>query len=112
MSTLPWMAKGKGAPGYGDGPNGDALIAISIKPHRYFRRQKSNIEIDVPITFDEAVLGASVKVPTIDGSVSLTIPKGASSGQKLRLKGKGIRQGQVAGDQIVVLKIVLPLEKS
>lgn len=100
--------RGKGAPGYGEGPAGDALVTISVKPHPVFVRDGDDIEVELPITFDEAVLGARVEVPTVSGPVSMTIPKGASSEQRLRLKGKGIRHGETRGDQTVRLKIVLP----
>jgi DnaJ-class molecular chaperone len=100
--------RGKGAPGVGHGPAGDALVTVSVKPHPVFSRNGNDIEIELPITFDEAVLGAKVEVPTIAGTVSLTIPKGASSGQRLRIKGKGVRSGNSTGDQTVNLKIVLP----
>lgn len=100
--------RGKGMPGYGQGPAGDALVTISVTDHPVFSRDGDDIELDLPITFDEAVLGAKVDVPTIHGSVAMTIPPGASSGQRLRLKGKGIRRGKTAGDQTVRLKIVLP----
>ena len=100
--------RGKGSPGYGNGPAGDALVTISIKPHPVFTRDGDNIVIELPITFDEAVLGAKVDVPTVTGPVAMAIPKGASSGQRLRLKGKGIKRGAVSGDQFVELKIVLP----
>ncbi|MDU8911647.1 DnaJ C-terminal domain-containing protein [Aestuariicoccus sp. MJ-SS9] len=102
--------RGKGAPGMGNGPAGDALVTIGVKPHPVFTRDGDDVEIELPITFDEAVLGAKVDVPTISGPVSMTIPKGASSGQRLRLKGRGIRRGGTAGDQTVRLKIVLPKE--
>ena len=62
----------------------------------------------MPITIDEAVLGAKISVPTIDKMVSVKVPKGSSSGRKLRLKGKGIKRGRTTGDQIVSLRIVLP----
>lgn len=100
--------RGKGAPGFGKGPAGDALVTISVKKHPVFSREGDDIEIELPITFDEAVLGAKVDVPTVAGPVSMTIPKGASSGQRLRLKGKGIKHGKGVGDQFVRLKIVLP----
>lgn len=101
--------RGKGQPGMGGGPAGDAYVTISVKPHPMFRRDGNDIEIDLPITFDEAVLGGKVEVPTLAGPVSMGVPKGASSGQRLRLKGKGIKptKGQ-AGDQFVRLKIILP----
>ena len=101
--------RGKGGPGFGQGPAGDAFATISVRPHPVFVRDGDNIEIELPITFDEAVLGAKVEVPTISGSVSMTVPKGASSGHRLRLKGKGITTGKAkTGDQFVRLKIVLP----
>ena len=101
--------RGKGSPGLGEGPPGDALITIGVRPHPVFVRDGDDIEMELPITVDEAVLGAKVDVPTISGAVSVTIPKGASSGRRLRLKGKGIARGKAkAGDQYVRLKIVLP----
>ncbi len=100
--------RGKGAPGIGQGAAGDALVTISVGSHPVFSRDGDDIEIELPITFDEAVLGAKVDVPTISGPVSMAIPQGASSGQRLRLKGKGIERGKIAGDQVVRLKIVLP----
>lgn len=101
--------RGKGAPGFGKGQAGDALVTIGIRAHPLFTRTGDDIEIELPITLDEAVLGAKIDVPTISGTVSMSIPKGASSGRKLRLKGKGVahKKGK-AGDQIVRLKIVLP----
>lgn len=101
--------RGKGGPGMGEGPAGDAFITISVRPHPVFVRNGDDIEMDLPITFDEAVLGGKVEVPTISGPVSMTIPKGVSSGHRLRLKGKGIATGGgLAGNQYVHLKIVLP----
>ncbi|MBF9030385.1 DnaJ domain-containing protein [Rhodobacterales bacterium HKCCE3408] len=100
--------RGKGGPGIGKGPPGDALVTISVKPHPVFTRDGDDIEMELPITFDEAVLGARIDVPTIAGPVSMTIPAGANSGQRLRLKGKGIKHGRTTGDQMVRLKIVLP----
>ena len=102
--------RGQGAPGHGGGPAGDALITIAVAADPVFTRDGDNIELELPVTFDEAVLGAKVDVPTISGSVSMTIPPGTSSGQRLRLKGKGIQRGETVGDQFVRLKIVLPTE--
>jgi DnaJ-class molecular chaperone len=96
--------RGKGEPGLGGGEPGDALITITVRPHPVFRREGDDIHLDLPITLDEAVLGGKVETPTIDGNVALTIPKGASSGQVLRLRGRGVR----GGDQFVKLKIVAP----
>ena len=104
--------KGKGALGINKGPNGDAYVKIGVLPHRFFRREARDILLELPITLDEAVLGAKIAIPTIHGKVNMTVPAGASSGQSLRLKGKGIAavRGAVAGDQLVRLKIVLPKE--
>ncbi len=102
--------RGKGSPGIGGGPPGDALVTLYVRPHKFFRREGNDIRLVLPITIDEAVLGAKVAVPTIDGSVKLTIPKGASSGKVLRLRGKGVQPigGGKRGDQLVELKIVSP----
>lgn len=101
--------RGKGQPGPGGGPAGDAFVEISLRPHPVFTRDGNDIEVDLPISLDEAVLGGKVEVPTLSGRVSMTIPKGASSGQRLRLKGQGLRPEQgAAGDQYVRLKIVTP----
>ena len=101
--------KGKGSPGIGKGKPGDALITIHVAEHPTFKREGNDIRVTLPITVDEAVLGAKVEVPTITGKVKVTIPKGASSGQVLRLKGKGVLpvKGK-RGDQLVELKIVMP----
>jgi DnaJ-class molecular chaperone len=100
---------GRGQAGHGGGPPGDTLVRISVAPHSLFRRDGSDIHIDLPISVDEAVLGGAVAVPTISGRVSLTIPPGSSGGRMLRLKGKGIAaRGQSPGDQLVMLVIVVP----
>ena len=98
---------GQGQPG--PGGTGDAIVAISIKPHRFFIRDGDNIRLDLPISLDEAVLGAKVKVPTVDGPVMLSVPAGTSSGKVLRLKGKGFtgKSGH-RGDQLVTLMIDVP----
>lgn len=101
--------RAKGEPGLGDGPPGDALVTIAVRPHPLFRREGDDIVIELPVAIDEALLGARVETPTIDGPVSLTVPKGASSGQVLRLRGRGVkRRGGGRGDQRVVLRIVAP----
>ncbi len=101
--------RGKGGAGYGGGPAGDALISVSVRTHPVFRREGDDIEVTLPITIEEAVLGGKVTAPTIDGPVELTIPAGASSGRILRLRGRGIgRAGSTSkGDQRVELRIVL-----
>lgn len=102
--------KGKGARGLGAGEAGDALVEIRVRSHAQFKRVDDDILLEVPITIDEAVLGAKVEVPTVTGRVQLTIPKGTSSGRVFRLKGKGIKSAgrSEPGDQLVTVKIVLP----
>lgn len=101
--------KGLGHPGPGGLPAGDALVEITVNDHEHFRREGDDVLLDLPISLDEAVLGAKIAVPTIDGAVNMTIPKGANSGQSLRLRGKGIaRKGGERGDQYVRLQIMLP----
>ncbi|WP_066593648.1 DnaJ C-terminal domain-containing protein [Sphingomonas pruni] len=100
---------GKGQPG--PGGNGDAIVTIEIQPHRFFTRDGDDIRIDLPISLSEAVLGASVRVPTADGAVMLTVPKGSTSGKTLRLKGKGFhKKGGARGDQLVTLMVDLPVD--
>ena len=101
--------KGKGAPGYGGGPPGDALVELAVAPHPIFERDGADIHMDLAISLDEAVLGGKVEVPTTTGRVNMTVPKGASSGHVLRLKGKGVAApGVKPGDQLVRLTVVLP----
>ncbi len=80
--------RGKGNAGQGDGPSGDALITLSVRPHPVFSRDGDDILVTLPVTIDEAILGAKVAAPTITGPVSLTIPPGASSGRVLRLRAR------------------------
>lgn len=102
--------KGQGDPGIAGGGPGDAMIEVQIKAHASFRREGRNIHLELPVTLSEAVLGGKVTVPTVHGSVTVTVPAGSNSGTKLRLKGKGVPKSgsQAAGDQVVTLKIVLP----
>ncbi|HWH21724.1 MAG TPA: J domain-containing protein [Allosphingosinicella sp.] len=95
----------------GPAGNGDAIVTISISPHRFFTRDGDNIRLDLPVSLDEAVLGAKVKVPTVDGAVMLSVPAGSSSGKVLRLKGKGFHsKSGTRGDQLVTLMIDIPAE--
>ena len=93
----------------GPGGRGDAIVTIEIAPHPFYVREGDNIRLSLPVTLKEAVLGAKVKVPTPDGAVMLTVPKGSSSGKLLRLKGRGFtaKDGQ-RGDQLVQLAIDVP----
>jgi DnaJ-class molecular chaperone len=102
--------KGQGMPGFGDGPAGDAYVELHIEPHQYFRRKDDNIHVEVPATLNEAVLGARIEVPTINGPVSMTVPRGSNTGTTLRLRDRGIRNRKTGqrGHQFVTLKVVLP----
>jgi DnaJ-class molecular chaperone len=100
--------RGKGNPGMGEGEPGDALIEVGVRPHPVFKREGDDIIVEVPIAFDEAVLGGKIEVPTIGGRVFATVPPGSNTGQTLRLKGRGIKTKSGAGDQLVKLSIVLP----
>ena len=102
---------GQGAPAARNNSAGDLYLTIQIEPHPYFRREGSNLLLDVPVTPSEAVLGAKIEVPTLtEGNGVVTVPPGTSSGAKLRLRGKGIFDPQTnqTGDQLVVIKIVVP----
>ena len=101
--------RGKGSEGIGEGAAGDALIAVEVRPHPYFTRKGDDIEVELPITLAEAVLGARLDVPTPTGPVRMSVPKGSNTGTRLRLKGKGVtRATGKAGDEYVTLKVVLP----
>lgn len=101
---------GKGEPGLFGGAAGDLFIEPKIKSHPHFRRKGNDIEIDLPITLTEAIEGGKVKVPIIDGSVEMKIPAGSQSGQKMRLKGKGVKdlKTKARGDQYVIFQVKLP----
>jgi DnaJ-class molecular chaperone len=101
--------RGKGGAGLGGAPAGDALIEVEVRPHPFFTRKDDIIEIEVPITLREAILGAKLDVPTATGPVRMTIPKGANTGTRLRLRGKGIPRADGShGDEYVTFKVVLP----
>lgn len=101
--------KGKGAPGFGTGGPGDALIEVEVLPDPRFTRNGDDIAIELPISLSEAVLGGRIRVPTPTGEVAMVVPKGSNTGSTLRLKGKGApRRGGGHGDEFVMLKVVLP----
>jgi len=102
--------KGQGMPGYGGGPAGDAYIKLNVDPSAKFVRKDDNIYAELPVKLKEAVLGASIEVPTISGPVAVKVPKGSNTGTRLRLKGRGIRNRKTGerGHHFVTLKIVLP----
>lgn len=101
--------KGKGQPGQRSGAPGDLYVVVHVTPHTVFGRRGDHLTITVPITFGEAVLGTEIKVPTLDGSVTLRVPPGTPSGRTLRVRGKGVdRGGGKAGDLLVTVDVVIP----
>ncbi len=104
-------AKGEG--GHKGGRNGDLFLNIRVAGDRFFKRDDKNIIVEIPITYTQAVLGATIEIPTIHGDVKLKIPAGTQTGSKLRMKGKGIipKEG-FKGDQIVIVNIVVPTSLS
>ncbi len=101
---------GKGEPGENGGPSGDLLVTIRIKAHKLFRREGYNVFIDMPISFVQAALGATVKVPTLDGAVEYDIPEGTQSETVFKLRGKGIPfiRSRGRGDQYVKVIVEVP----
>jgi len=102
--------KGMGGAGVRGGPPGDLHIALTVKHHPLFKREGNDIYAEVPVTFVEAVIGGKIQVPTLDGTVTMTLPSGTDSGKKFRLKGKGIpnRKTGARGDEFAVIKIIVP----
>jgi DnaJ-class molecular chaperone len=95
----------------GPGGAGDAIVTVEVQPHRFYTRDGDDVRIDLPINLAEAVLGGKVRVPTVDGAVMLSVPKGATSGKTLRLKGRGFhRKDGTRGDQLVTLMVDLPAD--
>jgi len=103
----PIRLAGQGEPGPGGGKPGDLYLEVHIRPHRLFQLEGRDVTLTLPVAPWEAALGGPVKVPTLAGTVEMNIPAGAQSGQKLRLRGRGL-PGQQPGDQYVQLKVVLP----
>jgi len=101
--------RGKGGPGGNGGPAGDLYLHIALEPHPLFRVHGHDLDLEVPIAPQEAALGAEVEIPTLEGRVTMKIPAGSQSGQKMRLAAKGLPQpGGGAGDLYAVLSIVVP----
>src|SRR6185437_13380333 len=101
---------GQGAPAPSrNGTAGDLYLDIEVRPDPHLRRRGSDIELDLPISFVEAALGAKIEVPTVEGRVTVTVPPGTSSGAKLRLRGRGVKNGEgTRGDQLCRVEIVTP----
>ena len=102
--------RGQGNAGKNGGPAGDLLITVMVQPHELFRRDGVDVFCEAPITFAQAVLGAELEIPTIDGKVKYSIPEGTQTGTVFRLKGKGIPvlNGRGRGDQYVTVTIETP----
>jgi DnaJ-class molecular chaperone len=102
---------GHGSPGTGKGTTGDAYVELKVKPSPLFKRVGRDLEVEVPISVSEAILGGEVKIPTVDGSVMVKVPAGVSSGSRLRIAGKGIAHADgKKGDQYAILKILAPVD--
>jgi curved DNA-binding protein len=84
------------------------FIVASVQSHPYFRREGLDIQLDLPVSLYEALLGTKVDVPTLDGRVTLTVPPGTGGGARLRIKGAGAHRGEEKGDQFVIVKVLLP----
>jgi len=101
--------KGRGTPGSNGGPPGDLYVTVHVAPHALFGRRGEDLTLRVPVTFPEAALGAEVKVPTLDGSVTVRIPPGTTPGKMLRVRGRGMpRAGGGAADVLVTVDVVVP----
>jgi DnaJ-class molecular chaperone len=100
--------QGQGLPSQSGGAPGDALVTVRFVPHPLFKVEGADLRLDLPISLDEAVLGAKIPVPTLSGKVQVTVPRGSSTGRALRLKGKGLPKANGVGDLLVTPRIVLP----
>jgi molecular chaperone DnaJ len=101
---------GEGQPGINGGPNGNLYIVINVKPHKYFRRRDYDILMDLNVNVAQAVLGAEVEIPTVDGQATLKIPAGTQPGKVLHMRGKGVPhlRSNGRGDQLVVVNVEIP----
>ena len=104
--------KGRGGAGANGGPSGDLYVVVHVQPHALFGRNGNDLTLRVPVTFAEAALGADVKVPTLDGQVTVRIPPGTPSGKVIRVRGKGITSGngKKPGDLLVTVDVQVPGE--
>jgi molecular chaperone DnaJ len=99
---------GRGSPGERGGPAGDLYVTVHVRRHKLFGRAGDNLTLTVPVTFPEAALGATVRVPTLDGSVTLKLPAGTASGRTFRVKGRGVKRGNNVGDLLVTVEVDVP----
>ena len=102
--------RGQGEPGANGGPNGDLYIVLNVKPHKMFKRSGSDLYLEIPISFDQAALGADITVPTLEGKVSYKVPAGTQPGTTFRLKGKGVKnvRSEKMGDLYVKVNLEVP----
>lgn len=103
---------GKGDAGTGGGPHGDLFVVVHVSPHELFGRNGDNLTLNVPVTYPELVLGTTLTVPTLTGSVRLRVAPGTASGRKLRVKGAGVKRRDVSGDLIVTVEVAVPQKLS
>lgn len=103
-------ARGKGSPGTAG--RGDLMVTVQVREHPFFQRDGDDLRVQVPVTFDEAALGATVEVPTLAGPVKVKVPAGSQSGRVLRLKGRGVASAKHTGDLLVELQVAVPAELS
>ncbi|MDD5987411.1 MAG: molecular chaperone DnaJ [Eubacteriales bacterium] len=103
--------RGQGEPGEHGGPNGDLYIVIEVKPHKLFRRRGYDLQLEIPVTFEQAALGDELTVPTLEGKVKYKIPAGTQSGTIFRLKGKGIQKVRSSGKGDLYVKVNLEVPK-
>jgi molecular chaperone DnaJ len=105
---------GEGDSGYFNGPSGNLYVVINVKNHEIFHREEYDVYCAIPVSFSQVALGADIEVPTLKGKASVNIPAGTQSGQKMRLKGKGIpKLGEYGnGDQIIEVQVETPTKLS
>lgn len=103
---------GQGGAGFGGGPTGDLYLKVMIRPHSRFKLEDVNVVVDLPLSPWEAALGATVRVPTLEGEIDINVPAGISSGRKMRIRGKGLNGKAGRGDQLVRVMIHAPKELS
>jgi len=103
---------GKGTPGSRGGPAGDLFVTVRISAHRLFGRSGDDLTLTVPITFTEAALGTTLRVPTMDGSVALKVAPGTPSGRTMRVRGRGVTTKKHTGDLLVTLEVAVPQKLS
>ena len=104
------VMNGQGEPGLNGGPNGDLYIVVTVKPHKLFRRDGTNLYLDMPISFPTAALGGEIDIPTLNGTVKYTVPEGTQNGTEFRLRGKGVPQvrSSYTGDLVVRVRVEVP----